>query len=129
MNNLANQFMANVRPLSDALARRAAIELNEVPDQIPYYIHTLREWLKSQLHLRTPLSNLISWWKYLYATSFTTLYVDDQFLIAFLRGNKYDLENTKRKIDLFFTVRDEIPEVMKNRDPLRKEIDELLRLG
>lgn len=50
--------MANVRPLSDALARRAAIELNEVPEKIPYYIHTLREWLKSQLHLRTPLSNL-----------------------------------------------------------------------
>lgn len=50
--------MANVRPLSDALARRAAIELNEVPEKIPYFIHTLREWLKSQLHLRTPLSNL-----------------------------------------------------------------------
>lgn len=49
--------MANVRPLSDALARRAAIDLNEVPEKIPYYIHTLREWLKSQLHLRTPLSN------------------------------------------------------------------------
>lgn len=48
--------MINVRPISDALARRAAIELNEVPERMPYYIHALREWVKLQPHLRTPLS-------------------------------------------------------------------------
>lgn len=55
--------------------------------------------------------------------------IDDQFLIAFLRGNKYDLDKTKRKIDLFFTVREDIPELMKNRDPLNKETAEILKLG
>ena len=48
--------MANIRPLSQALARKAAAELNEVPSEIEKHIKTLREWLKTQIHLRTPLS-------------------------------------------------------------------------
>lgn len=55
--------------------------------------------------------------------------LDDQFLIAFLRGNKYDFETTKRKFDLFFTFREDIPELMRNRDPLNKQIAEILKLG
>ena len=48
--------MANIRPLSNALAKRASIELNEVHSEIPEHIKIVREWLKTQLHLRTPLS-------------------------------------------------------------------------
>lgn len=55
--------MINVRPLTDALARRAAIELNEDPASMPYYIHALREWIKSQPHLRTPLSKFTKYYK------------------------------------------------------------------
>lgn len=48
--------MAHIRPLCSALAKRAAEEMNEVPAKIPGFIHALREWLKMQRHLRTPLS-------------------------------------------------------------------------
>ena len=50
--------MASIRPLSQALARKAAAELNEVPSEIEIHIKELREWLKIQVHLRTPLSML-----------------------------------------------------------------------
>jgi len=112
VNVLANIIwnkMINVRPLCKALAIKASRELNEVPARVPEDIETLREWLLTQKHLRTPL--------------------DDQFLITFLRGCKYSIQKAKEKIDLFFTVREEIPELVRNRDPLDKRIGALLKLG
>ena len=49
--------MASIRPLSKALAAKAALELNEVPADVEKHINNLRDWLRTQLHLRTPLSN------------------------------------------------------------------------
>lgn len=59
----------------------------------------------------------------------TTLISDDQFLITFLRANKYSLQKAKEKLDLFWTVREEVPELMKKRDPLDKRIGAMLKLG
>lgn len=47
--------MINVRPLCKALAIKASKELNEVPARVPEDIETLREWLLTQKHLKTPL--------------------------------------------------------------------------
>lgn len=50
-----DEKMINVRPLCKALAIKASKELNEVPARVPEDIETLREWLLSQKHLKTPL--------------------------------------------------------------------------
>lgn len=55
--------------------------------------------------------------------------LDDQFLITFLRGCKFSIQKAKEKLDLFFTVREEIPELVRNRDPLDKRIGAMLKLG
>lgn len=47
--------MINVRPLCKLLAIKASKELNEVPARVPEDIETLREWLLTQKHLKTPL--------------------------------------------------------------------------
>lgn len=57
------------------------------------------------------------------------IFLDDQFLITFLRGCKFSIQKAKEKIDLFFTVREEIPELIRNRDPLDKRIAAMLKLG
>lgn len=108
-SDIQNEKMINVRPLCKALAVKVSRDLNEVPARVPEDIETLREWLLTQKHLRTPL--------------------DDQFLITFLRGCKYSIQKAKEKIDLFFTVREEIPELYRNRDPLDKRIGAMLKLG
>lgn len=47
--------MINIRPLCKALAMKTSKELHEVPARVPEDIETLREWLLTQKHLRTPL--------------------------------------------------------------------------
>lgn len=47
--------MAKIRPLSSGLARKAKDELFEVESRIPEDIEALRNWIKKQPHLKTPL--------------------------------------------------------------------------
>ena len=54
---------------------------------------------------------------------------DDLSLLAFLRGCKFDLDRTRRKIREYYKMRAEVPEWFGNRDPGRPEILELLKLG
>lgn len=56
-------------------------------------------------------------------------HLDDQFLVAFLRSCKYDSHMTKQKIDLFFTMRQLMPEITKNRDIRNGTNVDLLKLG
>lgn len=102
--------MANIRPLSNELAKLAKKELNEVPDRIGDDIKALREWLTMQAHLK-PVE-------------------DDQLLVTFLRGCKYSLEKTKQKLDKYFTIKTSMPEILSNRDPTTdKVLLEIIRLG
>lgn len=55
LNIFKKKEMINVRPLCKALAIKASKELNEVPARVPEDIETLREWLLTQRHLKTPL--------------------------------------------------------------------------
>lgn len=101
--------MADIRPLSAELAKKAQEELNEVPERITEDIAALRTWISKQAHLKAR--------------------IDDQFLVTFLRGSKYSLERAKEKIDLHFTVRTLMPELFKNRDPTDPTLLEIIRLG
>ncbi|XP_035899059.1 uncharacterized protein LOC118506264 [Anopheles stephensi] len=101
--------MVNLRPISAALHEKAKRELNEKPDRIDEDLAALRQWLARTPHIRAR--------------------IDDQFLVTFLRGCKYSLERAKEKIDMFYSVRTAIPELMRNRDPDKARTREIVRLG
>ncbi|XP_055692286.1 uncharacterized protein LOC129795224 [Lutzomyia longipalpis] len=100
---------ANIRPISQELAKVAKEELNEVPERIEKDLQVLREWIRKQPHLHAR--------------------TDDQFLIAFLRGCKWSLERAKEKIEDFYTLRGRMPEIVKERDPLNEKTRKLIRCG
>lgn len=102
-------MVVNIRPLSAALAERARVELNEKPNEIEARINELREWILQQPHLKAR--------------------TDDQFLVSFLRGSKYDMNLAKQKIDLFFTMRTMMPEITQNRELRHGITAEIMKLG
>lgn len=77
--------MLKIRSLPDDLQKIAIDELGEDPKRLPEDVEALRAWIKQQPHLK--VRN------------------DDQFLVQFLRGCKYSLENVKQKFDYYYTVR------------------------
>ncbi|XP_058830845.1 retinol-binding protein pinta-like [Topomyia yanbarensis] len=101
--------MVKIRPLSDALSKKAHLELNERPERIEEDLNALRQWIAKSPHIRSR--------------------IDDQFLVCFLRGCKYSLERAKEKLDMFYTVRTMSPELIRSRDPLDPKILEIIRLG
>jgi hypothetical protein len=48
--------------------------------------------------------------------------------MTFLRGCKFSLEKTKRKLDMYFTMRAAVPEFFNDRDVTRPELKEILDL-
>lgn len=101
--------MEKIRPISRELQIKAFKDLNEVPDNIPGNIEALRHWIYQTPHLKAR--------------------TDDQFLLTFLRGSKHDLEKTKAKIEMFYTCRTAMPEIMTNRDPLDPQLRQIIKLG
>lgn len=53
----------------------------------------------------------------------------DQFLLAFLRGNKHSLERSKEKLDMFYTLRTVVPEIYRDRNPFDPVLQDFLKLG
>lgn len=101
---------ASIRELSPELAAKAAAEVNEVPDKIHADLTILKEWMRKSVHINGRIN-------------------DDQFLVNFLRGCKYSMEKAKEKLDLFYTIRTQLPEIMTNRDPLSKKNMEIIKHG
>lgn len=99
----------NIRPLSEALAKKAQVELNEVPSRLAEDVQTLKDWIAKQPHLRAR--------------------TDDQFLVNFLRGSKHSLERAKEKLDLCYTMRTALPGIFTEEDPLSPKNLELIRMG
>lgn len=99
----------DIRPLNSELQAVAEEELNENNAKIEEALVALREWIDDSPHLKAR--------------------TDDQFLVAFLRGCKYSLEKTKRKLDMYYTLRTHIPELMLDRDPLDQKLNAILKLG
>ncbi|XP_037032032.1 alpha-tocopherol transfer protein-like [Bradysia coprophila] len=98
-----------IRLLSPELQLIARTELFEDPNQIQEYLDILKQWLVKSVHIKAR--------------------TDDQFLIAFLRGCKYSLERAKQKIDMFYTYRTHLTEIVGNRDPLDTKINEVIKNG
>ncbi|KAI4466016.1 alpha-tocopherol transfer protein-related [Holotrichia oblita] len=100
----------SIRPLSKELQAKAIAELNEKPERIPEDIEYIKEWLRKQPHLNAHIR-------------------DDQLILNYLRGCKFSLEKTKAKLDSLYTLKGMLPEFFSNRDPFRKEIQNILKLG
>ncbi|XP_053684682.1 alpha-tocopherol transfer protein-like [Sabethes cyaneus] len=101
--------MPNIRPLCSELEKKARDELNEIPERIDEDLAALRAWLAKSPHIKAR--------------------DDDQFLLTFLRGAKHSLERAKEKLDMYYTVRTALPELLKNRDPFDEKMACLLRSG
>ncbi|XP_055597767.1 alpha-tocopherol transfer protein-like [Uranotaenia lowii] len=101
--------MPNIRPLSPELAKKAKDELHEVPERLDDDLAALRAWLAKCPHIRSR--------------------TDDQFLMMFLRGCKHSLERAKEKLDLYYTVRTALPELIRNRNPFDGKLGALMRMG
>ncbi|KAF7281596.1 alpha-tocopherol transfer protein-like [Rhynchophorus ferrugineus] len=69
----------------------------------------IKEWLLKQPHLPD------TW--------------DEERLMTFLRGCKFSLEKTKRKLDMYFTMRTACPEFFFNRDITSPELQKIAKLG
>ncbi|XP_031627386.1 retinol-binding protein pinta-like isoform X2 [Contarinia nasturtii] len=101
--------MLKIRKLSMQLAKKAQDELNEKPSEMENHIKDLRNWILKQ--------------PYLIART------DDQFLVTFLRGSKYNQDVAKQKINLFFTMRSLSTEITQMRDIRFGKNAKLLKLG
>uniref|UniRef100_A0A1B0AU12 CRAL-TRIO domain-containing protein n=1 Tax=Glossina palpalis gambiensis TaxID=67801 RepID=A0A1B0AU12_9MUSC len=101
--------MLQIRVLNEDLQRKAKEELNEVPTRIYEDLKALRKWIEEQAHL--------------YAN------IDDQFLIAFLRGCKYSLEKAKKKIDSYYTLKSAFPTLCNVTNVDSARFREIFRLG
>ena len=51
------------------------------------------------------------------------------YLLNFARACKYRMEQIKRKIDMFMSMRAAIPEYFSGWDPYKPEVQEALQLG
>uniref|UniRef100_A0A1A9ZAM8 CRAL-TRIO domain-containing protein n=1 Tax=Glossina pallidipes TaxID=7398 RepID=A0A1A9ZAM8_GLOPL len=101
--------MSQIRSLNEDLQRKAKEELNEVPTRIYEDLKALRKWIEEQAHL--------------YAN------MDDQFLIAFLRGCKYSVEKAKRKIESYYTLKSAFPTFFNVTNVDSARFREIFRLG
>lgn len=98
-----------IRELSNELLEVAVRELHEVPGRLEKDVESIRNWMNQNPHLR--------------------LRSDTQFLVSFLRGCKFNLEKAKQKLELFYTVRQNSPEIMSKRDPNSESVVEMIRQG
>lgn len=98
-----------VRELSPILAKVAHEELNEDPKRLEKDLSHLKDWISKQPHLNAR--------------------TDDQWLVGFLRGCKFSLETVKKKLDLYYTLRNIAPDITKRFKPTDPRFIEILKLG
>ena len=59
---------------------------------------------------------------------FAVCVLDERILLSFIRGCKHDLVRTKSKLDMYFTMRAEAPELFADRDPLGEDVQGMFRV-
>ena len=101
--------MSSIRTLSPELQKAACEQLFEKPERIQEDLTALKTWIEQEPHLRAR--------------------INDQLLLAFLRGCKYSLEKAKSKIDRFYTLRTKFPDVFGLKEADLEKLIEILRLG
>lgn len=123
----------SLRPLPPDLEEIARTDLNEDPLRSVKDIQAIKEWLNKQPHLAArDGEHLGCQWSFTTSSNLNIFFLfitDDQWILTFLRGCKFSLERTKEKMDTYYTMRTLLPEFFHNRDPMRPEVQELLRLG
>ncbi|KAF5293981.1 hypothetical protein FQR65_LT10952 [Abscondita terminalis] len=99
--------MTDVFDVPKDLQKIARAELNEIPNRVKNDIAYIRNWLLEQHHLiaRT----------------------DDHTLLVFLRYCKFSLEETKTKIDLYYSIKTAFPRIFTNRDPFQPKFQYILQ--
>lgn len=111
-------------------------ELRE-PDEaaIVKDVAAIREWLEKQPHLPKDMGKLLSPDMLHDLVGSLTLefnlrlHTDDGRLRTFLRGCKFSLEKVKQKLDMYYTMRNAIPEFFSNRDMDRPELNEIMDIA
>lgn len=101
--------MANIKILPKELQKVAEIELGEISNKVDANLQILKTWIEQQPHLNARL--------------------DDQFLIQYLRGCKYNLERAKIKLDLFYTLKSKFPALFNVTDVNNSKFKRLYNLG
>ncbi|XP_011180855.1 alpha-tocopherol transfer protein-like [Zeugodacus cucurbitae] len=99
----------NIRPLPEHLQKIAIEELNERPERLAADLQALKTWAIQEPHLNVRL--------------------EDQLLVAFLRGCKFSLEKTKSKLDWFYTLKTKYPDYYTVQDLDAPNMMELLEYG
>uniref|UniRef100_A0A336LVV8 CSON005744 protein n=1 Tax=Culicoides sonorensis TaxID=179676 RepID=A0A336LVV8_CULSO len=98
-----------IRELSVELSQKAKTDFDETPEKLEQSVSEIREWLKVNPHVK-PRN-------------------DDQFLVTFLRGCKYDMNVVKEKLESFYTVRTQLPEFFIDRNTKDERLRSLLKSG
>ncbi|XP_049547062.1 alpha-tocopherol transfer protein-like [Anopheles darlingi] len=101
--------MSNIRNISSTMAEIAKAQINEDTSQVDSHLSVIKSWL-IECNLQCGP-------------------IDDQFLMAFLRGCKFSLEKVKKKIVLFYNIRSELPQIIQNRDPIDMDVLRVIRMG
>lgn len=107
-NSLPSPFqMTLVQPTAEqSVIIRQELREPENGDEITRDIAAIREWLEKQPHLPKDM--------------------DDGRLRTFLRGCKFSLEKVKKKLDMYYTMRNAVPEFFNDRDIDRPELKEIM---
>ncbi|XP_011204068.1 uncharacterized protein LOC105226748 [Bactrocera dorsalis] len=97
-----------VRELDPVLRELARTNCNENPDTVVEQIEVIQEWIRKSPHLKA--SN------------------NPQLILAFLRRCKFSLEETKKRIDNYYAMKNEYHDVLCERE-LSDELIEFYRTG
>ncbi|EDW15437.1 uncharacterized protein Dmoj_GI22785 [Drosophila mojavensis] len=93
--------MAGLRPLPAELAELAVTECNEQQSERETFIVTLQTWIAKSPYLKAR--------------------TDERLILAFLRRCRFSVEAAKRRIDNYYSLRNDFPEVLCGR-----QVDEAL---
>lgn len=99
--------MSLVQPSGDMSVKiREELREPDSADAVAKDVAAIRVWLESQPHLPKDM--------------------DDGRIRTFLRGCKFSPEKVKQKLDMYYTMRNAIPEFFTDRDINRPELSEIL---
>ena len=131
--------------LSQKTLEKARKELHEDPKQRASQIETLRHWVKSQPHLRSRTGTTVTasyTFRAVVCRQFLTTcvklclqfcFVDDHFLLRFLRAAKFSQLRAQQVLENYWTVRSVTskgaPDWFENLTPSDPRLQEVLSLG
>lgn len=112
MDNKYLYLKSTTNPLTNVLQKIAFNELNETEIKRVEYLVILRKWLKTISILQS------------------ITFINDNFLLTFLRGSKFDLKSAQNKILNYFLLQNTLPEIFNSqRDCNNSQLIEIVKAG